>query len=1092
MEEKNIEKFNPLVSIIIPVYNGANYMWEAIDSALAQTYKNIEVIVVNDGSTDDTEKIAKSYGDKIRYFSKENGGVATALNLAIKKAEGEYISWLSHDDEYYSDKIEKHIKLLSELENKNSIIYCNVQYIDKDSKPISKTSYESKHSCKELNNGLFCLLHGYANGCAMLIPKICFAEFGFFDEKTRTSNDYEMWARLFRKYDVRFVPNVLIKYRLHASQDTNTSLVYQKESGKLWKKIVQNLKEAEVLSFSDNLFDFYFGMALRMKKAQCFEAYEILYQKAKEYFSSNSRKVSIIMPCFNTEKYLAEAIESILNQTFHDFELIIVDDGSTDNSLDIIKAYIKKDYRIKFSRNEEEKGISGAMNTGLKLASGEYITRMDSDDISLSNRIAKQVKFLDERSDYGICSVNISSIDCKGKLLSESMFVEEEAPIEWLFLWLNPISSAPAMYRSEIIRKFSITYNYNLKTAEDYDFLSNIALHTKTYQISEVLYQYRIHKESIFQKNIQKTCENSIDISRNFAESLAHRNPPVFHEFLTVFPECLKKKSELYDTNDVLSWMYELLMSAKIKWNWNLEDFNNAVFDAENRLANFNLYNDTNRAQNDSILSKFNVIKNLQISDNDLVGNKFNGHDLHFYLRKKNIDSKQLVWNKESKDKNTFQIARSRSNRWEISSWAHSIQEQYALNGIFNPIGYDVLFDPLFLNSDVIHLHLIHNHIFDIQLLPLISRLKPIVWTLHDPWSLGGHCIHHFDCEKWKNHCGNCPNQKAPFGLWVDNSALNFALKKDAIMNSKLEIIVASKWMKKKVEQSPIFEGKKINVIPFGINQETFKPISKIEARKNLGIQNDALIFSFRCDLSKFKGMDYIEYVLRKVQTNKKVVLLVLANKLRENPRKFEAKEYGWVKDDNLLAQIYSASDIFLMPSAVEAFGMMAIESMSCGTLPIVLEGTALPDTVNAPECGVATKRDKGEYLKAVQYYIDHEDERNERAKKCLEFAKKNYNKDDYVDKIIKVYAEAKSKHKLSEDDKFLLEQLKKNAVLEIKNNPNQEERMVDSRNFLDHFLMKYHLLTFFLKYKDIFPQSTRTAVRINLIKLYNKFKSIK
>ena len=91
---------NPLVSIVIPVYNGSNFMREAIDSALAQTYPNIEILVVNDGSTDNTREIALSYGDKIRYFEKENGGVATALNLAIHEMKGEYFSWLSHDDWY--------------------------------------------------------------------------------------------------------------------------------------------------------------------------------------------------------------------------------------------------------------------------------------------------------------------------------------------------------------------------------------------------------------------------------------------------------------------------------------------------------------------------------------------------------------------------------------------------------------------------------------------------------------------------------------------------------------------------------------------------------------------------------------------------------------------------------------------------------------------------------------------------------------------------------------------------------------------------------------------------------------------------------
>ena len=95
----------------MPVYNGANYVREAIDSALAQTYDNIEIIVVNDGSSDGgrTEEICLAYGDKIRYFSKPNGGVASALNLAVREMTGEYFSWLSHDDLYYPQKNRKAI-----------------------------------------------------------------------------------------------------------------------------------------------------------------------------------------------------------------------------------------------------------------------------------------------------------------------------------------------------------------------------------------------------------------------------------------------------------------------------------------------------------------------------------------------------------------------------------------------------------------------------------------------------------------------------------------------------------------------------------------------------------------------------------------------------------------------------------------------------------------------------------------------------------------------------------------------------------------------------------------------------------------------
>jgi len=104
-------KDNPFVSIVIPVYNGAKYLSDAIESAINQTYPNIEILVINDGSQDNnaTDKVARAYGNKINYYTKENGGVASALNLGISKMKGEYFSWLSHDDWYLPDKIRKEI-----------------------------------------------------------------------------------------------------------------------------------------------------------------------------------------------------------------------------------------------------------------------------------------------------------------------------------------------------------------------------------------------------------------------------------------------------------------------------------------------------------------------------------------------------------------------------------------------------------------------------------------------------------------------------------------------------------------------------------------------------------------------------------------------------------------------------------------------------------------------------------------------------------------------------------------------------------------------------------------------------------------------
>lgn len=208
---------SPKVSIVIPVYNGSNYLREAIDSALAQTYKNIEVVVVNDGSTDNgaTEAIAKSYGDKIRYFAKKNGGVSTALNLGIEKMTGEYFSWLSHDDIYLPEKISEQISFLNKLDNQTAILYSDYEYIDQNSRYIS--THKVPHI--DSNELRFRLMDNYpVHGCTILVPRACFSIVGPFDPNYLVVQDVEMFLRLSRKFEFIHIPKVLIQSRLHTTQ----------------------------------------------------------------------------------------------------------------------------------------------------------------------------------------------------------------------------------------------------------------------------------------------------------------------------------------------------------------------------------------------------------------------------------------------------------------------------------------------------------------------------------------------------------------------------------------------------------------------------------------------------------------------------------------------------------------------------------------------------------------------------------------------------------------------------------------------------------------------------------------------------------
>lgn len=219
-----MSKYNPLVTIVIPVYNGANYLKEAIDSALNQTYSNIEIIVVNDGSTDngETERIALSYGNQIKYYWKENGGCSSALNYGIRKMQGEWFSWLSHDDLYFPNKIKASIDFAAEkdlLDGKN-MVSCGSMVINNAGRPmLSRKRWKriSYYSPSALFSSL--LKNEGLNGCALLIPKSVLNKVGPFNEEYTYILDWMYWIHTaLHGIGCYYLFDVLVKNRKHAEQ----------------------------------------------------------------------------------------------------------------------------------------------------------------------------------------------------------------------------------------------------------------------------------------------------------------------------------------------------------------------------------------------------------------------------------------------------------------------------------------------------------------------------------------------------------------------------------------------------------------------------------------------------------------------------------------------------------------------------------------------------------------------------------------------------------------------------------------------------------------------------------------------------------
>lgn len=258
-------------------------MHEAIDSALMQSYPNIEIIVVNDGSNDNgkTEQIALSYGKKIKYFSKENGGVASALNLAIEQMEGVYFSWLSHDDVYYPQKIQEQIEYLKFDSDEHTIVYCDFDIIDSKSEIITKRVFDHNMLIKK---PLYGILRGYIHGCSLLIPKEAFNQYGLFNTNLKFTQDYDLWLKFSKYYNFKHIEKTLIQSRSHHEQDSKKHSIDPKEGNAFWSKCVEELEDNVILQCEKTKVLFYLKMALHLKGTPYKEGYnrskELAYAEA--------------------------------------------------------------------------------------------------------------------------------------------------------------------------------------------------------------------------------------------------------------------------------------------------------------------------------------------------------------------------------------------------------------------------------------------------------------------------------------------------------------------------------------------------------------------------------------------------------------------------------------------------------------------------------------------------------------------------------------------------------------------------------------------------------------------------------------------
>ena len=216
-------------------------------------------------------------------------------------------------------------------------------------------------------------------------------------------------------------------------------------------------------------------------------------------------KITVLMPVYNCELYIKEAVDSIVNQTYTNFEFLIIDDASTDKTVSILKSY--NDARIQLVEKSANTGLTNSLNMGFALAKGKYIARMDGDDISVAKRFEQQVAFLEANPDVVLCGSWFKVIGSEVVI----KLPENNEAIKLALLKGNCIAHPSVMMRKQILAELPVVYNVSKEPAEDYDLWVRLLSFGKLHNLQEVLLNYRVHSTQVSQKRMEQQIQSALE-----------------------------------------------------------------------------------------------------------------------------------------------------------------------------------------------------------------------------------------------------------------------------------------------------------------------------------------------------------------------------------------------------------------------------------------------------------------------------------------------------------------------------------------------------------------------------------------------------
>ncbi len=305
---------------------------------------------------------------------------------------------------------------------------------------------------------------------------------------------------------------------------------------------------------------------------------------------------------------------------------------------------------------------------------------------------------------------------------------------------------------------------------------------------------------------------------------------------------------------------------------------------------------------------------------------------------------------------------------------------------------------PMFTATDVVNFHNLHGEFFSYLALPRLTALRPAVLTLHDMWAFTGHCIYSYDCERWNSGCGACPYPDTYPEIRRDATHQEWRLKRRAFQKSRITIIAISRWMERQVRQS-FLQDCSIRLIPNGIDLAIYRPLDRVECRRFLGlpVERNLILFAAADLEDRRKGGDLLLEALRGLspilKSKTSLVIMGTAAQLADYNLGMEVFPLGYVHDDRLKAQIFSAADVFAFPTRADNLPLVLQESMACGTPLVSFDVGGVSDLVRPGLTGLlAAPEDAANFLRHLETLLSDNALRSSLSHSCRIVAEQEYN----------------------------------------------------------------------------------------------------